>query len=57
MDLDDMAGAIICLLLIFFIVLVITVGCVKGHSMDIELEKYKIEMEVNNGDIPTNEGE
>ena len=57
MDLEDMAGAIICLLLILFIVLVITVGCVKGHSMNIELEKYKIEMEVNNGDIPKEEGE
>ncbi len=57
MDLDDMAGAIICLIIILFIVITITYGCVKSHSMNIELEKYKIEMQLKHGDIPTNEVE
>ena len=48
---EDIVGWIICLLIILLIVFCIVVGVFLYHKQDIELEKYKIEMQVKHGDV------
>lgn len=51
------AIAIIIGIIIFAVCIVIPIVYCSMHNKDkeIELEKYKIEMQIKNGDIPTNE--
>jgi len=51
MDLEDMTGAIICIILLCVIVGIIGFFANSYHDKDIELEKYKIEMQIKHGDI------
>ena len=46
-------GIIFC----FLVVGIISLPICYCKNKDIELEKYRIEMQVNNGDIPKKEGE
>lgn len=55
---DDDLSSIIVIAIILLAVLITLMGTVcYCKNKDIELERYKIEMQVNNGDVPTNEGE
>lgn len=48
---EDIIGWIICLIIVFAIVISIVIGINIYHDKEIELEKYKIEIQVKHGDI------
>lgn len=54
---DELEFVFICIAIFWSIIIPIVVGVNIYHKQTIEFEKYKIEMQVNNGDIPKEEGE
>ena len=55
---DDDLSSIIVISIIFLATMIIIIGAVVYcKNKDIELERYKIEMQINNGDVPKEEGE
>lgn len=48
---EDILGIIISLCLLLSIIIIIIVGVEIHHDKNIELEKYKIEMNIYKGDI------